>query len=75
MPTARKADVFAGPGSFAERLKQHRDAVESGDLEGANDAFKHAMDSADQKAADKAALDEERKKNQDGWQKQLTGEH
>lgn len=35
----RKADVFAGEGSLAGKLKARREAVESGDLEGANDVF------------------------------------
>lgn len=35
----RKADVFAGEGSFAAKLKARREAVESGDLEGAQQVF------------------------------------
>ena len=35
----RKADVFAGDGSFAGKLKARREAMESGDLEGAHDVF------------------------------------
>ena len=35
----RKADVFAGEGSFAGKLKARREAVESGDLEGAQEVF------------------------------------
>ena len=35
----RKADVFAGEGSFAGKLKARREAMESGDTEGAHDVF------------------------------------
>jgi hypothetical protein len=35
----RAADVFAGEGSFAGKLKARREAVESGDLEGAPEVF------------------------------------
>mgnify|MGYP001586513326 CR=1 FL=1 len=35
----RKADVFAGEGSFAGKLKARREAVEAGDLEGAQEVF------------------------------------
>lgn len=39
MSGKRKADVLAGEGSFAGKLKARREAVESGDLEGARDVF------------------------------------
>ena len=35
----RKADVFAGEGSFAGKLKARREAVEAGDPEGAQEVF------------------------------------
>ena len=35
----RKADVVAGEGSFAGKLKARREAIESGDLEGAQEVF------------------------------------
>lgn len=35
----RKADALAGEGSFAGKLKARREAVESGDLEGAGQVF------------------------------------
>lgn len=35
----RKADVFAEEPSFAGKLKARREAVESGDLEGAQEVF------------------------------------
>lgn len=35
----RKADVFAGEGSFAGKLKARREAIESGDLEGSHEVF------------------------------------
>ena len=35
----RKADVFAGEGSFAGKLKARRQAMEEGDLEGAQQVF------------------------------------
>ena len=35
----RKADVFAGEGSVAGKLKARREAVEAGDLEGAQEVF------------------------------------
>ena len=35
----RKADVFAGEGSFAGKLKARRMAMEEGDPEGARDVF------------------------------------
>jgi len=35
----RDVDAFAGKGSFASKLKARREAVESGDLEGASVAF------------------------------------
>ena len=35
----RKADVFAGEGSFAGKLKARREAMEEGDPEGARDVF------------------------------------
>lgn len=38
----REVDIFADKGSFAAKLKARRDAVESGDLEGAPEAFVNA---------------------------------
>lgn len=35
----RKADVFAGEGSFAGKLKARREAMEEGDPEGAGQVF------------------------------------
>lgn len=35
----RKADVFAGEGSFAGKLKARREAMEDGDPEGAQQVF------------------------------------
>lgn len=35
----RKADVFAGAGSIAERLKRRREMIEAGDLINAPAAF------------------------------------
>jgi hypothetical protein len=35
----RKADVFAGEGSFAGKLKARREAMEDGDPEGAGQVF------------------------------------
>lgn len=35
----RKADVFAGEGSFAGKLKARREAMEEGDPEGAQQVF------------------------------------
>lgn len=35
----RKADVLAGAGSLAAKLRARRKAIESGDLEGAQTAF------------------------------------
>ena len=35
----RKADVLAGEGSFAGKLKARREAMESGNLEGASEVF------------------------------------
>lgn len=35
----RKADVFAGEGSFAGKLKARREAMEDGDAEGAQEVF------------------------------------
>lgn len=39
MREKRKADVFAGEGSFAGKLKARREAMEAGDDEGARDVF------------------------------------
>ncbi len=35
----RKADVFAGEGSFAGKLKARREIMEEGDIEGAQQVF------------------------------------
>ena len=35
----KKADVFAGKGSFSGKLKDRREAIEEGDPEGARDVF------------------------------------
>lgn len=35
----RKADVFAGDGSFAGKLKKRRELTESGDIEAAQEVF------------------------------------
>lgn len=40
MAGTRKVDVLAGKGSFLDRLRKRRQAVEDGDLEGAAAAFK-----------------------------------
>jgi len=68
----RKADIFAGKGSLADKLRQNRNAVEAGDLE--SNAFQNAQDTADKKASDKEQLDNARRGNQKGWQKHLYGE-
>lgn len=39
MREKRKADVFAGEGSFAGKLKARREAMEDGDPEGAGQVF------------------------------------
>jgi len=39
-PAKRKADVFAGKGSFAEKLKKRRQAMEEGNPEKAGEAMK-----------------------------------
>lgn len=36
---SRKADMFAGEGSFAGKLKARREMMESGDAEGAQQVF------------------------------------
>lgn len=37
--SGRKADIFAGEGSFAGKLKARRELIESDDLEGAGKVF------------------------------------
>lgn len=39
MAKNRKVDALAGTGSFADRLRRRRKAIEDGDLEGARAAF------------------------------------
>jgi len=41
---SRKADVFAGKGSLADKLRKRRIAVESGDLEGEQAVLKDDED-------------------------------
>jgi len=36
MAKKRKADKFAGKGSFADKLRKRRQAIESGDASGGN---------------------------------------
>lgn len=74
MAEKRKVDELAGEGSFLDRLRKRRDAVEEGDLEGAPNAFTNAQEREAEKNDQKDKLDEERKKNQAGWQKHLTGD-
>ena len=39
MAEPRKVDKLVGGGSFADKLRRHREAVEAGDLEGAAAVF------------------------------------
>jgi hypothetical protein len=56
----RKVDDLAGPGSFADKLRKRREAIEKGDLENANEPFRQAEESEERKASDKDELDDER---------------
>lgn len=60
----RKVDDLAGEGSFLDRLRKRRNAVEEGDLEGASNAFTQAEKSASEKKDEKEELDTYRKKHQ-----------
>ena len=42
-----KADIFAGDGSFAGKLRRRRDAVEAGDLEQAREEMVDGADGGD----------------------------
>lgn len=42
-PVRRKADAFAGKGSMAAALKARREAIESGNVEGASKAYRKAL--------------------------------
>ena len=43
----RKADVFAGDGSFAGKLKKHRELTEAGDPQAAKEAMVSNADGGD----------------------------
>lgn len=44
---ARKADVFAGSGSFAGKLRKRRELIESGDPEAAQESMISPADGGD----------------------------
>ncbi len=60
----RKVDELAGKGSFLDKLRKRREAVEDGDLEGASEVFSQAEKSASEKKDEKDELDTYRKTHQ-----------